>query len=147
MNDLEQYYNQLCSNCDAEILRLKEEFDQVQAEDRTAVAEELVHTHDELERLGNFFIDCVYAARKQMRLRLIRQEDDPRRKPVEHQRLLDTYLRIVQKGAPDEIDRFSKIERQKLVELLCTNQDLLNHIFDTMFVTKTSESIDDIKTR
>ena len=53
---------------------------------------------------------------------------------------MDTYLRIVQRGAPDEIDRFSKIERQKLVELLCTNQDLLNHIFDTMFVTKTNDS-------
>lgn len=82
-----------------------------------------------------------------MRLKLIRQQEEHDNKPVEHQRLLDTYLRIVQKGAPEEIDRFSKIERQKLVELLCTNQDLLNHIFDTMFVTKTNDNMDDDRQR
>ena len=36
-------------------------------------------------------------------------------------------------GAPEEIERFSKFERQKLVELLSTNQDLLNHMHDKMF--------------
>lgn len=72
VSDLEQYYNQLCSNCDMEILRLKEEYEQVQAEDRTVMAEELIHTHEEIERLGNFFIDCVYSSRKSMRLKLIR---------------------------------------------------------------------------
>jgi hypothetical protein len=36
-------------------------------------------------------------------------------------KLLDTYMKIVKTGAPDEINKFSKIERQKLVELLCTN--------------------------
>lgn len=49
-------------------------------------------------------------------------------------KLLETYMRIVKTGAPDEIEQFSKIERQKLVELLCTNQDLLNFMFDRMFV-------------
>ena len=48
-------------------------------------------------------------------------------------KLLETYMKIVQTGAPSEIERFSKIERQKLVELLCTNQDLLNFMFDKMF--------------
>ena len=47
--------------------------------------------------------------------------------------LLDTYLRIVKTGAPEEIEKFSQIERQKLVELLVTNQELLNFIFDKMF--------------
>lgn len=42
-------------------------------------------------------------------------------------------MRIVQTGAPEEIERFSQIERQKLVELLVTNQELLNFMFDKMF--------------
>ena len=36
-------------------------------------------------------------------------------------KLLENYLRIVKTGAPEEIEQFSKIERQKLVELLSTN--------------------------
>jgi hypothetical protein len=47
--------------------------------------------------------------------------------------LLETYLKIVKTGAPEEIERFSQIERQKLVELLVTNTDLLNFMFDKMF--------------
>jgi hypothetical protein len=43
-------------------------------------------------------------------------------------------MKIVKTGAPEEIEEFSKIERQKLVELLCTNQDLLNYMYDKMFV-------------
>lgn len=51
-----------------------------------------------------------------------------------HQRsLLQTYLRIVKTGTPSEIDQFSHIERQKLVELLTTNKELLCHMFDKMF--------------
>jgi hypothetical protein len=42
-------------------------------------------------------------------------------------------MNIVKTGSPQEIESFSKIERQKLVELLCTNQDLLNFVFDKMF--------------
>lgn len=49
-------------------------------------------------------------------------------------KLLETYMKIVKTGAPEEIEEFSKIERQKLVELLCTNQDLLNFMYDKMFV-------------
>ena len=49
-------------------------------------------------------------------------------------KLLETYMRIVKTGAPEEIEQFSKIEWQKLVELLCTNQDLLNFMFDRMFI-------------
>ena len=47
--------------------------------------------------------------------------------------LLETYLRIVQTGGPEEIEKFSQVERQKLVELLVTNQELLNFMFDKMF--------------
>ena len=49
--------------------------------------------------------------------------------------LLETYMRIVKTWHPDEIELFSKIERQKLVELLCTNQDLLNFMFDKVFMS------------
>lgn len=36
-------------------------------------------------------------------------------------KLLETYMKIVKTGAAEETDQFSKIERQKLVELLSTN--------------------------
>lgn len=49
-------------------------------------------------------------------------------------------MQIVKTGAPNEIDRFSKIERQKLVELLCTNTELLNFIFDKMFFNMVKDS-------
>jgi len=42
VGDLEAYYNQLCANCDQEILRLREELEVAQAEERTALAEDLV---------------------------------------------------------------------------------------------------------
>lgn len=42
-------------------------------------------------------------------------------------------MNIVKTGAPEEIEKFSQIERQKLVELLVTNQELLNFMFDRMF--------------
>ena len=57
------------------------------------------------------------------------EEEDPKQN-----KLLETYMKIVKTGAPEEIEEFSKIERQKLVELLCTNQDLLNFMFDKMFM-------------
>ena len=47
--------------------------------------------------------------------------------------MLQTYLKIVKTGSPEEIEQFSQIERQKLVELLVTNQELLNFMFDKMF--------------
>ena len=40
--DLESYYNQLCTNCDQEILRLREELELSQAEERTMMADHLV---------------------------------------------------------------------------------------------------------
>ena len=57
----------------------------------------------------------------------------PKRNKFQQPNLLETYLRIVKTGAPEEIERFSQIERQKLVELLVTNTDLLNFMFDKMF--------------
>ena len=59
--DLESYYTQLCTNCDQEILRLREELDLDKAEGRTAMAEDLVIPMAELDDYSNFFIDCVFA--------------------------------------------------------------------------------------
>ena len=42
VSDLESYYNQLCTNCDQEILRLREELELAAAEERTQMAENLV---------------------------------------------------------------------------------------------------------
>lgn len=131
----------------------------VKAEERTALADDLVVPKSDLDNLSNFFLDCVYAQRKSLRQKLlkIKMNDSMKGSLVEnefgsimsqggqsimdggstggrHNKLLETYMRIVKTGAPEEIEQFSKIERQKLVELLCTNQDLLNFMFDKMFV-------------
>ena len=42
VGDLETYYYNLCNNCDQEILRLREELEIAQAEERTTMAEDLV---------------------------------------------------------------------------------------------------------
>ena len=55
-----------------EILRLKEELEIAEAEDRTVVAEELITPQNELDNLSNFFLDCIYAQRKSLRQKLIR---------------------------------------------------------------------------
>ena len=67
VGDLEAYYNQLCTNCDQEILRLREELEIVKAEERTALADDLVVPKADLDNLSNFFLDCVYAQRKSLR--------------------------------------------------------------------------------
>lgn len=36
-------------------------------------------------------------------------------------------------GSQEEIEQFSQIEKQKLVQLLSTNNELLTYIFDKMF--------------
>ena len=56
VNDLEAYYNQLCTNCDQEILRLREELELSQAEERTNLAEDLIIPKSDLDQLGNFFL-------------------------------------------------------------------------------------------
>ena len=56
VNDLEAYYNQLCTNCDQEILRLREELELSQAEERTTLAEDLIIPKSDLDQLGNFFL-------------------------------------------------------------------------------------------
>ena len=67
VSDIEAYYHQLCTNCDQEILRLREELEIVQAEERTALADDLVVPKSDLDNLSNFFLDCVYAQRKSLR--------------------------------------------------------------------------------
>ena len=61
VSDLNGYYNQLCNNCDSEILRLREELRIAEAEERTTMAEDLVIPRAEMDNLSNFFLDCVYA--------------------------------------------------------------------------------------
>lgn len=72
VSDLEKYYFQLCNNCDQEILRLREEYEIVQAEERTNMADDLVIPKSELDDLSNFFLECVYAQQKRMRQNLVR---------------------------------------------------------------------------
>ncbi len=86
----------------------------------------------DLDYLSDLFIECVHAQRKSLRHKLVRMRTTTQRED-QPKSLLQTYLQIVKTGAPEEIERFSKFERQKLVELLSTNQDLLNHMHDKMF--------------
>ena len=132
VSDLNAYYYQLCGNCDSEILRLREELKIAEAEERTTMAEDLVIPRAEMDNMSNFFLDCVYAQQKSLRQQLIKMNFN-NSQGGKQTKLLETYMQIVKTGTPQEIDRFSKIERQKLVELLCTNQDLLNFMFDKMF--------------
>ncbi len=60
VKDLEAYYYQLCTNCDQEILRLREKLEGVHAEKRTKVADDLIIPQAEFDDLSNFFIECVY---------------------------------------------------------------------------------------
>jgi hypothetical protein len=47
--------------------------------------------------------------------------------------LLNIYINTVKTGSQDEIEQFSQIEKQKLVQLLSTNNELLAFMFDKMF--------------
>lgn len=103
VSDLESYYHQLCTNCDQEILRLREELKLAEAEERTTMAEDLVLPMSDLDNLSNFFLDCVYAEKKSLRQKLIRMNFEDDRDPKQT-KLLETYMKIVKTGAPEEID-------------------------------------------
>lgn len=94
---------------------------------------ELCTKANDLDYLSDLFIECVHAQRKSLRQKLVRMRTNGNQGDDQQKSLLQTYLQIVKTGAPEEIERFSKFERQKLVELLSTNQDLLNHMHDKMF--------------
>jgi len=47
--------------------------------------------------------------------------------------LLNIYINTVKTGSQEEIEQFSQIEKQKLVQLLSTNNELLTFMFDKMF--------------
>ena len=59
--------------------------------------------------------------------------------------LLETYQNTVRSGDPALVHHFSQIEKQKLVELLVTNKDLLSFIFDKMFKNKKEDKLDKVK--
>ena len=95
----------------------------MEAEDRGTQADELCIPKAELDNLSNFFLECVFQQRKALRQKLIKmkESEESTAESEENSKLLDTYLNIVRTGSPEHIERFSRIERQKLVELLCTN--------------------------
>ena len=131
VTDLEAYYNTLVQSCDSEIIDLKEELEFEKAAHREQAADEVYLKASELDELSNIFIDCIHAHRKTLRQQLVKmkfkeaqgQRDESQqfdtssstmgniesktRKP----NLLQTYLRIVKTGAPEEIEKFSQIER------------------------------------
>lgn len=115
--DLETYYYMLVENCDNEIVDLREHLEVEKAGFREEAAEEVYLKAHEIDDLSNIFIDCIHAHRKSLRNELIRikvnsnkqqldlsqMSEDSNKKP----NLLDTYLKIVQTGAPEEIEKFS----------------------------------------
>lgn len=119
ITEIEAYYYQLCLNCDQEVLRLREELCQVEAENRSNLAEDLIVPQAELDNLSNFFLDCIYAQRKSLRQKLIKIKVSDSSNSTsadgslqgKKNKLLENYLRIVKTGAPEEIEQFSKIER------------------------------------
>ena len=123
--DLETYYNTLVENCDNEILDLKEELEYQKADFREEAADEVYLKANEIDELSNIFIDCIHAHRKSLRQQLVKMKfkqntDDTYQfdqsksslvsigqKNSGKPNLLETYLRIVKTGAPEEIERFS----------------------------------------
>jgi hypothetical protein len=67
------------------------------------MAEDLVLPMSDLDNLSNFFLDCVYAEKKSLRQKLIRMNFEDDRDPKQT-KLLETYMKIVKTGAPEEID-------------------------------------------
>ena len=85
--------------------------------------------------LANFFIDCIYQERKSLRHQLLtlRQAEGKTVSTTFNTSLLNIYINTVKTGSQEEIERFSQIEKQKLVQLLATNSELLSYVFDKMF--------------
>lgn len=87
--------------------------------------EEVTDLATEQTDLEDFFLDCVHSCRKHLRYKLVsyHRKDN----------LLQAYLNTVKSGDPKDVERFSAFEKQKLAELLVTNKELLQNIFDKMF--------------
>lgn len=131
--DLETYYDTLAQRCDNEILDLKEELEFEKAAQREQAADEVYLKANEIDELSNVFIDCIHAHRKSLRQQLVKMrfkdnqhvDEDGRlnfdqshssffgksQSKNRQPNLLQTYLRIVKTGAPEEIEKFSQIER------------------------------------
>lgn len=74
VSDLENYYNTLVSNCDNEILDLKEELEAEKAGFREEAADEVYLKANELDELSNIFIECIHAHRKSLRQQLVKMK-------------------------------------------------------------------------
>lgn len=116
--DLEIYYDSLISNCDNEIIDLKEQLEIEKAGFREEAAEEVFLKANELDDLSNIFIDCIHAHRKTLRNQLVKikaktdfnhEDSNLSSASIKSTKpnLLETYLRIVKTGAPEEIEKFS----------------------------------------
>ncbi|CDW88332.1 UNKNOWN [Stylonychia lemnae] len=169
VESIEQYYNKLSSNSDDEILRLREELEIQKALTRQLQADEVVIPAVDQDDLSNYFLECVYEQRKSLRHQLVTMRNSFKNpnaannttvnttvnlnaskltqnsgngktvSNVFNNSLLNTYINTVKTGSQEEIEQFSQIEKQKLVQLLVTNSELLNFMFDKMFKNKKSQ--------
>jgi len=133
--DLEDYFNTLAVNCDDEIVDLQEQLEIEKAMFREEAADEVYLKANEIDQMSNIFIECIHSHRKSLRQQLIKMkftnlarqnagDYDNSEMPSNFLQqtgmsvmssktssgkpnLLDTYLRIVKTGAPEEIERFS----------------------------------------
>jgi hypothetical protein len=112
---------------------------------RELEAQEVILPASENDDLSNYFLDCVYQERKSLRHQLLTMrhgstggrglasQKKSTMSNVFNNSLLNIYINTVKTGSQDEIEQFSQIEKQKLVQLLSTNNELLAFMFDKMF--------------
>ena len=74
IDGIEAYYHTLVSNCDNEIVDLKEELEFQRAAFREESADEVYMKSSELDELSNIFIDCIFAERKTLRQQLVKMK-------------------------------------------------------------------------
>ncbi|TNV74000.1 hypothetical protein FGO68_gene15745 [Halteria grandinella] len=153
VDSLEQYYSSLAHGFDDELMRVQKEIELHKAAARELEAQEIVLPASESDDLSNYFIECVFKQRKSLRHQLLTMRDHPNSKGfssgrsqtfkegtarktvsnVYNNSLLNIYINTVKTGSQEEIEQFSQIEKQKLVQLLSTNNELLTFMFDKMF--------------
>ena len=137
---MESYYAKLSQGFDQELLSIQQELEVHKAAARELEAQEVILPASENDELANYFLECVYQERKSLRHQLLTMRHG---KGTSSQRgtmsnvfnnsLLNIYINTVKTGSQEEIEQFSQIEKQKLVQLLSTNNELLAFMFDKMF--------------
>jgi glutamate/tyrosine decarboxylase-like PLP-dependent enzyme len=149
VDSLEQYFTNLAGGFEEELHRIQQQTDLHKAAARELEAHEVVIPASDNDDLSNFFLECVYQQRKSLRHQLLTMKSIPafsgdRSKSIEtaarktvanvyNNSLLNIYINTVKTGSQEEIEQFSQIEKQKLVQLLSANNELLGFMFDKMF--------------